>query len=377
VTHPISHDQELLDALQLNLIPGIGPRIQQSLLEAFGSPADIITASRDQLQSVSGVGPKLAQAISVSRTSSNAASELDRCRTCGVTLILKESQPYPRMLAEICDAPYVLYCRGTIEPRDELAVGIVGSRRCTLYGRQQAERIASGLARAGVTVISGLARGIDAAAHRGALAAGGRTFAVMATGLATVYPPEHAPLADEVAGQGALLTESSLDQNPVAGLFPQRNRLISGLSLGVVIVEASRRSGALHTARHAMEQGRDVFVVPGRIDSFASEGCHDLIRDGATLVRGVDDILESLGPLISPVPSGRGEDEQVHNPRELTLNEQERQVLNTLTAEPTHIDELLRQCTIEPPRVLSTLTVLEMKRMITRLPGGYLVRRSS
>jgi DNA processing protein len=276
------------------------------------------------------------------------------------------------MLSEICDPPHVLYCRGEIQSRDRLAIAIVGARRCTVYGRQQAERLADGLARAGVTIVSGLARGIDASAHRGALAAGGRTFAVMATGLAQLYPPEHAGLADEVAASGALLSESRLDQVPVAGLFPQRNRIISGLSLGVIIVEASRKSGALHTARHAMEQGREVFAVPGRIDSLASEGCHDLIRDGATLVRGVDDVLEALGPLVEPVKTeGNG---AVHDPRELTLNDQERAVLAHVLADPTQVDEIVRGAGLDSSRVLSTLTVLEMKRMIRRLPGGHYVR---
>ncbi len=173
-----------------------------------------------------------------------------------------------------------------------------------------------------MTVISGLARGIDAAAHRGALAGGGRTFAVCANGLAHVYPPEHGPLAEEIVGQGAVLSESPLERGPTRGIFPQRNRIISGLSLGVIIVEASRNSGALHTARHAMEQGREVFAVPGRVDSLASQGCHDLIRDGVTLVRDVDDVLESLGPLMSPVQVSAAD--TVLAPRELSLNEQER-----------------------------------------------------
>ena len=276
------------------------------------------------------------------------------------------------MLSEIFDPPEPLYCRGELMEVDRLAVAVVGSRRCSLYGRQQAERIAAGLVNAGITVVSGLARGIDGAAHRGALKAGGRTIAVMASGLATVYPPEHAELADEVAKQGCLVTELSLGQPPLPGLFPQRNRIISGMSLGVVIVEATRRSGALHTARHAMEQGREVFALPGRIDSLSSEGCHDLIRDGVTLVRSVDDILQELGPLMKPVE--RSMDEKVYVPRELNLNELERQVLNYLSIEPMHLDEILRESDLESSRTLSTLTILEMKRLARRLPGGYVVR---
>src|SRR5690606_2911763 len=197
-------------------------------------------------------------------------------------------------------------------------------------------------------------------------------LAVCATGLANVYPPEHTELAREIVACGAVISESPLDRGPSAGIFPQRNRIISGLSLGVIIVEATRKSGALHTARHAMEQGREVFAVPGRIDSLASEGCHDLLRDGATLVRHPDDVLEGLGPLIQPVSSAA--EQTVNSPRELTLSEQERQVLNLVTSEPQPIDQILQAAEIESSRVLSTLTVLEMKRHIRRLPGSQIVR---
>jgi DNA processing protein len=269
--NPQAEDSELIDALRLHLVPGIGPRLQQSLEAVFGSAAAILAASHAELLQVEGIGPKLAAAIVEHRGSEAAVRELDRCRQSNLRLYRRGGAAYPRMLAEICDPPRILYCRGGLEPRDELAVAIVGSRRCSVYGRQQAERFASALARAGVTVISGLARGIDAAAHRGALEVSGRTIAVAATGLAQVYPPEHKELAAEIAEHGAVVCESCLDQEPIAGLFPQRNRIISGLSLGVIIIEATRTSGALHTARHALEQGREVFALPGRIDSLTSQ----------------------------------------------------------------------------------------------------------
>src|SRR6185369_922952 len=212
------------------------------------------------------------------------------------------------------------------------------------------------------------------AAHQGALAAGGRTLAVLGTGLSNIYPPEHRELANRVAASGAILTESSLDQAPLPGLFPQRNRIISGMATGVIVVEAARNSGALHTVRHAIEQGREVFAVPGRVDSLASEGCHDMIRDGATLVRTVDDVLETLGPLVAPVSLGATATETVNNPRELSLSPQEREILNLVPADPLHIDEILTAAGIEPSRVLATLTVLEMKRFVRRLPGGNLCR---
>lgn len=363
---------DVLDALRLSLIPGIGPRLQQQLLEALGSAAAILAAPRELLLQVDGIGQKLATSIVENRHPADARREWIECQARSVGLRLRGAENYPASLEKIPDPPAILYVRGTLEPRDQLAVAIVGSRRCTAYGRRMAERLARGLANAGMTVISGLARGIDGCAHRGALEAGGRTIAVTATGLANVYPPEHAELAVEITKRGALVTESPLGQQPVPGLFPQRNRIISGLSLGVVLVEASRNSGALHTARHAMEQGRDVFAVPGHIDSLESEGCHDLIRDGAALVRGVDDILEALGPLMHPVAVSAKE--EIRSPRELSLNEPERNVLNAVTDAPQHMDDVVRASGLEPSRVMSTLLVLEMKRLVRRLPGSLFVR---
>ena len=365
-------EPELLAALRLNLISGIGPRTQQALFKQFGSPQAVWSASIRELQQVEGVGPKLSAAIVAARCDDAAEREWARCRDLNIDLIARGSSMYPRPLAEIHDPPGVLYVQGGLAPRDELAIAIVGSRHCTLYGRQQAERLAGSLARAGLTIVSGLARGIDAAAHRGALAAGGRTLAVLGTGLANIYPPEHAGLAAEVRAHGSLISESALDQAPVPGLFPQRNRIISGISLAVLVIEASRKSGALHTVRHALEQGREVFAVPGRVDSLSSEGCHDVLRDGATLVRNADDVLEGLGPLIGPVKSG--ETGVVHSPRELTLDPQERLILNLIPNDPIAVDEVLRTANLETSRVLATLTVLEMKRMVCRLPGNKICR---
>ena len=366
------YECRLLDELCLHLVPGVGPRTHQSLLDHFATANEVLSSTSIQLQQVSGINQKLANAITQAKATIDAKQELSRCRELGIDLLLRSSEQYPRMLLEICDAPSVLYCKGRLNPEDELAIGVVGSRRCTIYGKQQAERLAGALARSGVTIVSGLARGIDAAAHRAALAAGGRTIAVSATGLANVYPPEHLELFDQIVKQGAALSESHLDQKPVAGIFPQRNRLISGLSIAVIVVEASRNSGVLHTTRHAMEQGRDVLVVPGRVDSLASEGCHDLIRDGCTLIRNVDDVFDSLGPLANPVVSDQ--QREVHSLRELSLNQREREVLNLISIEPKHIDQVLRDCDIDSSRVLATLTILEMKRLIRRLPGGNLVR---
>ncbi len=369
-------DAELLDCLRLHVVPGIGPRHSQLLLDHFGSPQAVLGASIAQLQEVDGVGPKIAQLIAAAKLGRDAEQELAESKRLGIRLLQRGTDDYPRAIARICDAPLLLYCKGEIRPQDELAVAIVGSRRCTVYGKQQAEKFASALAQAGVTIVSGLARGIDAAAHQGAISVRGRTIAVMGTGLAEIYPPEHVELAEQVVAHGAMVTEFKLTQRPHVGLFPQRNRIISGLSLAVVVVEASRSSGALHTARHAMEQGREVLAIPGRIDSLASEGCHDLIRDGATLVRHVDDIMAAIGPLTKPViaTSDSNNTTTVHSLRELSLNEIERHVLNLITADPTHQDQIITATSLEPPRVLSTLTVLEMKRLIRRQPGGFFIR---
>lgn len=365
-------EEETLAALQINLTPGLGPILQTRLLNRFGSAIAAMQANGSELMSVAGISAKLSAAITAGRNCTEAAEELEKARQHDVLIFARNAEGYPRSLIEICDPPPILYVKGRILPEDAMAVAIVGSRHCTHYGRTQAERLAAGLARAGVTVISGLARGIDGAAHRGALDAGGRTIAVCAPGLLTIYPPEHRGLAEEIITRGALISESPLDRGPQKGLFPQRNRIISGLSLGVIIVEAGRKSGALHTARHAMEQGREVFALPGRIDSPASEACHDLIRDGATLIRDVRDVLESLGPPVDPIQTAP--DRQLHVPRELNLTDQEQAILNLIDTAATPIDQVLAQAEMPASRVLSTITVLEMKKLVRRLPGSFLER---
>lgn len=366
-------DEDLLDLIRLTLVPGVGPKTFRSLLERFGSAGRALGASVSALRDVPDVGPKVAGRIAGARREVDAEAELDLCRKMGVRVISRGAPGYPSMLGEIPDPPSLLYVRGTIEPADEIAVAIVGSRKCTPYGLRIAERLAGSLARVGLTVVSGLARGIDAAAHRGALAAGGRTIAVLANGLAEIYPPEHDELAREVAARGAILSESPMRQSPLAGLFPQRNRIISGLSLGVVVVEATPRSGSLSTARHAMEQNREVFAVPGPVDSLPSRGCHSLIRDGAKLVESVEDILEELGPLVREVHHSP-EQPAVRHPAELTLSDQERTLLGRLDDTPRPVDELIAASGLTASQAMATLSILEMRRMVKRLPGPRYVR---
>ena len=365
-------EEDLTSALRLALVPGIGPRLTVALLERFGSAAAVLAAPQSELQSVQGIGSKLSQAIAQAPSLEETQSELELCQRAGIALLLPRFVGYPRLLREIHDPPAVLFVRGTIEARDSLAIAIVGSRHATQYGLAQADWLAGSLARAGLTIVSGLARGIDAAAHRGALAAGGRTIAVLGSGLANIYPPEHKQLADEVVAAGALLSEAPPRSQPLSGAFPQRNRLISGLSLGVVVVEAANQSVALITARHATEQGRDVFAVPGRVDSRMSHGCHRLIRDGAKLVETADDVLEELGPLVEATSNAEGE--TVHHPAELLLNDVERQVLGAVTAEPATIDSVVVTTGLPTPQVLSTLSVLEMRRLVRRVSGNQVSR---
>jgi DNA processing protein len=262
-----------------------------------------------------------------------------------------------------------------MEERDRRAIAVVGSRRCTGYGKRFAERLAGDLARAGFTIVSGLARGIDGIAHRGALGAGGRTLAVLAGGLSSIYPPEHGELSRQVAEAGALLSESPMRQEPLPFMFPARNRIISGLSMGVVIVEANEKSGALWTAEHAAEQGRPVFVIPGALDNPASAGCHRLIRQGAILIRGIDDILEELENQLRLTPVRVDGQSQPLVPTRVTaepppMDAKERRVWECLVEKPRHLDEMVQLLGVGVAELSGTLMLLEMKRVVRRLPGN-------
>ncbi len=375
-TKPSTCDVNVADPLEaalcLALTPGIGPRTYQTLVDSLGSPRQVLEAAPSMLREIPGVGSKLAAAISTATTAVDISGELGRCHDHKIDLLTISSDEYPVRLAEIEDAPAILYCRGDLLPRDDLAIAIVGTRHATSYGLRQAERLARGLALAGFTIVSGMARGVDAAAHRGALAASGRTLAVLGSGLLNLYPPEHGELSLEIAASGAVLSEYPTLQSPKSGAFPQRNRIVTGLSLGVIVVEAAERSGALISARHAMEQNREVFAVPGQIDNRMAAGCHGLIRDGATLVQSVDDVLEQLGPLATPA-TGAGQ-QTIRNPAELQLNDQEQAVLQAIQPEPTEIDQIVAATGLPVHRVLATISVLEMRHLVRRVSGTALCR---
>lgn len=363
---------ELLADVRLSLVKDIGPRLSQNLRAAFGSSQAVFQASGEQLLAVDGIGPKLVGRIAAAPSIKDVETELRLAERSGIRHLTRSSDSYPASLAQIDDPPQVLYLRGELLPDDAMAVAMVGTRHATKYGLEQAALLAAGLARAGVTVVSGLARGIDAAAHRGALDAGGRTIAVIAGGLLEITPAENRKLAEEIATSGCLLSEAPPRRPPVAGSFPQRNRLISGLSLGIVVVEADDRSGALITARHAAEQGRDVFAVPGSLANRQSRGCHRLIQDGAKLVMSVDDILVELSHPAAPIPLADGG--ELRHAAELALNEVERQVLGAIETANTQIDDVVVQSGLPVHRVLSTISVLEMRKLIRRVSGTQVMR---
>jgi DNA processing protein len=364
--------------VRLACVPGIGSRLRRLLLERFGTPQRVFAATPAEIASVGRIGPKLAAAIPALADSAIADDVIALCRKRSVDILLEGRAGYPPLLSRIDDPPGLLFVRGAILPQDSLSVAIVGARHATAYGLKVAEQLGASLARAGYTVVSGLARGIDAAAHRGAMQAGGRTIAVLGSGVLNVYPPEHAELACEVIDSGALISELPPLTEPNVGTFPQRNRIVSGLSLGVVVVQAADRSGALITARLATEQGREVFAVPGAIDCRMSRGCHQLIRDGAKLVASVDDILEEFGPLFETATTADGR--VVNSAAELQLGDIEQQVLAACDAlaggasKPVAIDDLVDSSGLAASQVLATIGVLEMRRLIRRLPGSQIVR---
>lgn len=377
------------DHLALALVPGLGPKLTAALLERFGTPAAALRATAAELVQIPHVGEKLATALAAALRAVNIGPELELMQAHGARAVPLGSPEYPAPLAAVPAPPPLLYARGAWTAADANAVGIVGARTCTAYGRKVAEQIARDLVRAGFTIVSGLARGIDGAAHRAALAAGGRTIAALAGGLSAIYPPEHADLADEVARHGCLLTETPMAVAPQPGMFPARNRIISGLSRAVVVIEANAKSGALITATHAAEQGRETFAVPGNVDSPASAGCLELIRKGARLVRSADDIIEDLKgiatanysvsrELVTP-KANRTETAEPRaadapRPPVPVLDAAQQRVFDAL-ADKRHADELARDLSLPVGELSRTLMQLELKKAVRRLPGNFYERR--
>lgn len=356
--------------LALSLIPGIGGVLLRNLLGSLGSAEAVLFAPLERLSQVEGVGQATASAIRSFPWREALEAECRLIEEEGIPYVLWGDPGYPEPLKTIPSPPPVLYLKGAWEERDPTAIAIVGSRRATHYGRAVAEQLAYEMASRGLTIVSGMARGIDSAAHRGALAAGGRTVGILGSGLGVIYPPENKALAAKIAASGALLSEFPFKTPPHRENFPRRNRLISGLSLGVVIVEADLKSGALITADHALEQGREVFAIPGNITSKTSRGCHRLIKQGAKLVETWEDVWEELQPHLGPLP-GEGTQEALP-----LLAEEEERLYRLLQKEgPLHIDELIVRSGLAPSQVASRVLTLVMRGLVEELPGKVFGRK--
>jgi DNA processing protein len=355
--------------LALRLVRGVGNVTYRELLAHFGSPQAVFAASFAAL-TAAGIHAEVARAIVTFDQWHAVDAELNKITRAGVHLVARTDPQYPVNLTHLHDPPPFLYVRGSFVPEDHIAIAIVGSRFASAYGKGAARDLARGLAEKGVTIVSGLARGIDAEAHRAALAAGGRTIAVLGSGLDIIYPSEHRTLAAEIPASGAVISEFSLGSKPDAVHFPYRNRVISGLTLGTVVVEAAENSGSLITARFALEQNREVFAVPGPITSLRSRGPHRLIKDGAKLVEAIDDILSEIAPALAPPRSAPPAAPAV------TLEPDEAVLAELFEGDPLHVDTLIARSGLSAARVLEVLLTLELKGVVTQLPGTYFARVS-
>ena len=361
----------------------VGPITFAKLIKHFGSVDGALGASVSELSKIDGIGFKTAERIAASRDKFDVTSELELAEKLGAWLINFDDQRYPVVLKRIYDPPPVLYVKGTLTRDDNLCISIVGTRRCSLYGQEQASRLAHFLASAGFTIISGMALGIDAAAHQGALSAGGRTIAVQGCGLANIFPPENRKLFYLIAESGACISELPFRYEPLSENFPVRNRIIAGLSLGTIVVEAPLNSGAMITARAAVEYNREVMAVPGKIDSPLSKGTHKLIKEGAKLIESVEDVMEALGYIgeqltehvsKSAQTAAAKREKPLFDIRELKLNGDEKMIYDYLHKEPSHIEQIIVDTKLMPGSVNAGLISLRLKGLIKQLPGSLFVK---
>lgn len=353
--------------IALNMLPRIGPVRVRKLLRLFGTPAAVLSAKPSELRQVSGIGAEVADSIINWKDHSDPAAERERATAAGATIVTMADPDYPEMLSEIHDPPIVLYVRGELPVAP--IIGIVGTRKPSHYAAECAKKLSYQLAYAGLTVASGLARGIDTAAHQAALAAKGKTIAVLGSGLEYLYPPENAELADKIAdGGGAVITEFPMQTKADRQTFPMRNRIISGLSSGLLVIEAGTTSGSLISATQAGEQGRSIYAVPGRIDNPKSIGSNRLIQQGAKLVMSAQDILDDLGLIFSEQP-------ELSGPKPAAdLSPVEETVRNAIGDDETALDDIIAKCGLPTPQVSSTLLALEMRRLVKQLPGSRFVK---
>jgi DNA processing protein len=350
-----------MQLIALCSIPALGPVTVRRLLSAFGTPEAVFRAGPRELASVDGIDSKRAEAIR-GFSGESLERDIERLGNEGIRVVTVHSEQYPEALKEVPTAPLILYMKGEFIKDDRFAIAVVGTRTPSPYGVSVTERMASELASMGFTVVSGLARGIDTAAHRGGLRAGGRGIAVLGSGIDVPYPPENRGLMERLAGSGCVLSEFPPGTKPYKGNFPMRNRIISGLSLGVLIVEAAKDSGALITARHALEQGKEVFSIPGNINSTVSSGTNELIRQGARIVVRAADIVEELAPVLKGFIKSMEK-------KKVEISSEEKVICDIMTGEPKHVDLLSRESGMPASKTLAVLLGLELKGVVRQTEG--------
>ncbi|MFQ6112630.1 MAG: DNA-processing protein DprA [bacterium] len=360
-------DQE--DILRLLSIPGIGPSRIRALIGRFRTTSDVFQVSVDELSSVDGIDQKTARSIKSSDASNFVKEQLKKLKECGAKMITFWDEQYPEQLKNIYDPPAVLFVRGSFKREDNCSIGIVGTRQPSNYGKLATEKIATGLARRGLTIVSGLAYGIDTLAHIYALKGGSRTIAVLGSGVDVIYPGKNRKLSERIISNGAIVSEFPLGTEPEWKNFPRRNRIICGLSLGTVVIEAGEKSGALITAAMALDQNREVFAVPGNIDSPKSYGTNELIKQGAKLVSSAEDIIDELLPKLKSYL-----DKKKPEVNEAVLTAEEKVLLKHLSHEPKHVDAIALESGKPTSQVLSILLSLELKDVIKQLSGKMFVR---
>jgi DNA processing protein len=359
--------------LVLNAVESVGPVRIKLLVREFGSPAAVLAQPLGALKRVKGVGEKIARNISEWEKTFDLEKELALIASHKVSLVTCLDGAYPALLKEIYDPPAVLYVAGVLAEQDRFAIGVVGSRWASHYGKDTAQRISADLARRGITIVSGMARGIDTCAHRGALSAGGRTIAVLGNGLARCYPPENKELMEQIAQSGAVISEFPMEMIPDKGNFPRRNRVISGLSLGIIVAEAARRSGALITASHALEQNRTVLSIPGRVGDDTAEGSNDLIKQGAKIVTSAEDVLEEFEYLLPETMRTSPDKADAPSVRP-DLSPDEETMYNCVEKDDTPIDALIEKSGLPAGEVSGILLSLELKNLIKQRPGKQFVK---
>lgn len=356
------------------MLPDVGPVRFNLLLKYFGNVESILSASVKELLKVKGIGKKTAETIVEKIYDVPVDKELRKVEKIGAKIITIEDEEYPQNLRTTWAPPPVIYVKGKLIPEDKLSISIVGTRSATSYGKRTAERLAMELARYGLTVVSGLARGIDTYAHWGAIKGNGRTLGVLGCGIDIIYPPENKNLFEKIVHHGALISEFPMGTLPERFNFPRRNRIISGLTLGTLVIEASMRSGALITANYAVEQGREVFAIPGNLENRLNKGSHELIKQGAKLVTCVEDILEEIELLVETLKSGL-KSENKHDEKNIpSLSESEQKIYTLITTEPLHIDYITHASGMSSAQVASLLMQLELKGLVNQLAGKMFVK---